>query len=187
MLENSSVIYRLQILDQVTHDPENVEVTLCTNFGPVFATSYPLKKISSKKLSLLKSYGVEIPEYHLNMRKLMILQLDLPEKFITAILTHWLLAETLMDYREEKVANIQRSMIPVCEFVEAFGHEHLFLVVDCDMTDCSLICIEVDPVEPSAFNLCVLNVKQVQVKDWSGRKNSSRENSLQNMIEQAAE
>jgi hypothetical protein len=187
MLDNRSVIYRLQILNQVSRDPENVDVTLSTNLGPVFSTSYPLNKLSDKKLSLLKSYGVEVPEYHLNIRKLMILQLDLPEEFITAILINWLLAERLMDYREEKVANIQRSMIPVCEFVEAFGHDHLFLVVDCDMTDCSLICIEVDPVEPKAFNLCVLNVKQVQVKDWGGRDNSIRENSLLKMIEKAAE
>jgi hypothetical protein len=144
------------------------ELAFCVAVDPLLFFHYPLKSLSNLAKKQLKD-KVILTEAQNLLRINLLKELPICERFIHSIIAMHIIENDISDYRDEKVKQLKKfNNMPLREFVSAPGYHNLFFVVDVDMTDLSLICVEVHPNKPIVYRRVILCVKQVSLANWRG-------------------
>jgi hypothetical protein len=145
----------------------NSEIAFCATQDPLLHFSFPLDLLTPEKIVRLKE-GLVLPEDMVLLRRNMLREVPVSELFIHAMLALYMLVDEI-DYSDDTIKTIsQTKNIPIREFVSAPGNCNLFFVMDFDLEDLTLSCIEVNSTKPIVINRAKLNVKQVSLSTWKG-------------------
>jgi hypothetical protein len=144
------------------------ELVFCATYDPLLSFYFPLNCLDEDIITQLKSKFILTEEQN-TLRINMLKDLPISEEFIHSILAMHVIESNVVDYRDGKIDSLVRfNNMPLREFVSAPGYENIFFVVDLDISDLSLICVEVHPNKPLVYNRAKLCVKQVSLAHWQG-------------------
>ena len=143
------------------------ELAFYATHDPLLHFSFPFELLTAEKIVKLKE-GVVLNEDMIVLRRNMLREVPVSERFIHSILALYMLSEEI-DYAEDTIQAFTKTKnIPNREFVSAPGNNNLFFVMGFDLSDLTLSCVEVDTNMPIVLNRVKLNVKQVTLSTWNG-------------------
>lgn len=156
--------YFLQLTDDCM---ANKEMAFCASQDPLLHFSFPLETLTRQQIVKLKD-KVVLTEDMVLLRRNMLREVPVSEHFIHAILALYILMDEV-DYSDDTIETIAKTKnIPIREFVKSPSHDNIFFVINFDLEDLSLSCIEVHPTRPIVFNRVKFNLKQVSLTQWKG-------------------
>ena len=160
------------------NDDKTWGIYLSNGFSQLFMSNLDIHKFPEQTVKQLKTTGIILSEYQLNIRKRMILELEVPMPLVMNLMAMWVISDGHKDYRDDSIFTLKRDYIPV----EAHGYDNLFLVVDIDLTDCSVLAIELDQKNMNVYGMVALQIKQLTKSKWKGKHDCKH--NLKNFLEE---
>lgn len=150
---------------------ENNYVTVTTG-GIGSVDVYLDYKNSSESIQKKLSSPILINEDEALFYNIMLWEVPIPNEFINAIFVQYVLNDKPEDKCDPKVValkTVQSHSMYIREFVTLPNTENMLFVVDFDLTDLTLVCVEVHPSKPIAYGLVKVLVNQVLPTVWAGQ------------------
>jgi len=149
-------------------DFANNEISFCVGEGTLLRIPYDFNKLPTGVLKRLKD-KVILTEFMESQRQQMLEGVPVSECFIHMMLATWILQELAIVYTNKIIQPIKKSdAIPLHQFVSSPDRNNIFFVVNCELSNMELLCVEVHPSKPIAYQLAWLNLSQVFVVEWQG-------------------
>jgi hypothetical protein len=145
----------------------NNEMSFCATVDPLIKFHFPLYRLTPAQIETLQD-KVKLTEDQVLLRRNMLREVPVSEHFIHAMLAFYIL-KAEVDYRSDKIKAFKKTHeMPLRVFVSTPGHNNIFFVMEFDLSDLTLSCLEVDPCKPIVYNRVKMNLHQVSLCQWKG-------------------
>lgn len=168
-MTSTNILLQKPYLTISTPDIQNDVITLISAGKPPIKIPFDFKNCPVPVKVKLRN-DVYLTDDECLLHSQLTQELNLPQALIISMVMQYALNDEAYDHRTNIVValnNHKTHSLYLREFVKIPGHKNIFFVVDYDLTDCSLLCVEVDPNEPVAYSMGYVWLKQVFPTTWN--------------------